>query len=68
MPNHSGRTPVIVGVLSLAAVLMGGTVVVADEPSSPVQPTLADRLPAFQEVLRTTATQLASLPAQGDSL
>ncbi len=68
MPNHSGRTLVIVGVLSLAAVLMGGTVVVADEPSSPVQPTLADRLPAFQEVLRTTATQLASLPAQGDSL
>lgn len=68
MPNHSGRTLVIVGVLSLAAVLMGGTVVVADEPSSPVQPTLADRLPAFQEVLRATATQLASLPAQGDSL
>ena len=68
MPNPSGRTLIIIGVLSLAAVLMGGTVVVADELTSPVQPTLADRFPAFQEVLRATATQLASLPAEGDSL
>ena len=33
MPNHSGRTLVIVGFLSLAAVLMGGAVAMADEHS-----------------------------------
>ena len=40
----------------------------ADDPQSPAQPTLADRFPAFQEVMRATAAQLALLPAQGDAL
>ncbi len=68
MPKHSGSTLFFVGFLSLAAVLMGGTVAMADEPPPPVQPTLADRFPAFQEVMQATGPQLASLPAQGDLL
>ena len=34
----------------------------------PAQRTLANRFPAFQEVMQATAAQLASLPAQGDAL
>ena len=67
MANHSGRTLVIVGVLFLAAMLTNGSLVIADEPP-PAQPTLADRFPAFQEMLEAAATELASLPSQGDSL
>ena len=40
----------------------------AEEAPAPPQPTLANRLPAFQEVARTNAAQLAALPAQGDAL
>ncbi|MBI4000940.1 MAG: hypothetical protein HY348_04060 [Nitrospira defluvii] len=68
MPYHSARTRVIVGFLFLAAVLMSGTVAIADATPPPAQPSLADRFPAFQEVMRATAAQLASLSAQGDSL
>ncbi len=68
MPNQSGGSLVIVGVLSLAAILMTGTVIWADETPAPAQPVLADRFPAFQEVLRDSSMELASLPAQGDSL
>lgn len=65
MPNHSVRT-LLVFFLCIATVLVGGIAVGADDPPPAVRPVLADRLPSFQEVLRATASQLASLPAQGD--
>ena len=68
MLNQSGGSLVIVGVLSLAAILMSGTVVWADETPARAQSVLADRFPAFKEVLRDSSRKLASLPAQGDSL
>ena len=40
----------------------------AEEVPAPPQPTLANRLPAFQEVARTNAAQLSALPVQGDAL
>ncbi|ULA66847.1 MAG: hypothetical protein LZF62_140149 [Nitrospira sp.] len=43
-------------------------VVLAEEATPPPQPTLTNRLPAFQEVARANATQLSALPAQGDAL
>ena len=68
MLNQSGGSLVIVGVLSLAAILMSGTVVWADETPARAQSVLADLFPAFKEVLRDSSRELASLPAQGDSL
>lgn len=68
MPNRPTRTLFIACFLCAAALLPGEMVAAADEAPAATQQTLADRLPAFQDVVRATAAQLASLPAQGDPL
>lgn len=52
----------------VTALLTAPTAGRAEESPAPPKPTLADRLPAFQEVARTNAAQLSALPAQGDAL
>lgn len=69
MPNHSCRSLGIVGFFCIAALLTAHpSPTIADESAPPAQPTLADRLPRFQEIIQTKAAQLASLSTQGDSL
>ena len=53
--------------LSLTIVLPGGPRAAAEE-SSVAQPSLADRLPSFSEVVRTAATQLGALSSSEGSL
>lgn len=66
MPNHVVRTLLIV--CCTTTILVAGIAAQAEEPTPPPQPTLANRLPAFQDIVRATAAQLAALPSQGDSL
>ncbi len=66
MPHHVIRTWLIA--CSLTALLTAPVAAPAEEPAPPTQPTLANRMPAFQDVVRANASQLAALPAQGDSL
>ena len=55
-------------ILVCCVISLFSTAVRAEEVPAPPQPTLANRLPAFQEVARTNAAQLSALPAQGDAL
>lgn len=48
--------------------LTAAVVAEADEPSIQSKPTLANRLPAFQDLVQTDAAPLAAIPTQGDSL
>ncbi|MDR4480739.1 MAG: hypothetical protein R3B37_13480 [Nitrospira sp.] len=66
MLNHPVRRLLIA--CCIATRLAAGVAAEADEPPPQVQPTLADRLPAFQDLVRVTAGPLAALPAQGDPL
>lgn len=66
MPIHTVRTLLIA--CCLTTMFTAPAAVHAEEPASPAQPTLANRLPAFQEVARTNAGPLSALPAQGDAL
>ncbi|MGB4894387.1 MAG: hypothetical protein WBO94_07770, partial [Nitrospira sp.] len=66
MPNHSVRTLLIA--CCVTALLTAAVVAGADEPSPQAKPTLANRLPAFHDLVRVDAAPLAALPIQGDSL
>jgi len=66
MSYHAVRTLLIA--CSLTTLSVAAVVARADESSPPAKPILANRLPAFQDVVRANATQLAVLPAQGDPL
>ena len=66
MPNHSVRTLLIA--CCVTALLTAAVVAGADEPSPQAKPTLANRLPAFHDLVRVDAAPLAALPTQGDSL
>lgn len=66
MLNHPVRRLLIA--CCVATSLAAGIAAGADEPPPQVQPTLADRLPAFQDLVRVTAAPLAALPTQGDPL
>lgn len=67
MPNHAVRPLFLAcALLSLLTVPVAGR---AEAPPPPTPtPALIDRLPAFHEVAKANATQLAALPAQGDTL
>lgn len=66
MPNHAVRTLFIA--CCLTTVLTATVAVRAEEPAPPARPTLANRLPAFQNVVQANAARLSALPAQGDAL
>ena len=66
MPNPVVRIALLA--CCLTTLFTAPITVRADEATSPPQPTLANRLPAFQEVARSNAAQLSALPAQGDAL
>ena len=66
MPNPVVRLFLIA--FCLTTLFTAPIVIPAEETTPPSQPTLANRLPAFQEVARTNAAQLSTLPAQGDAL
>lgn len=66
MPNHSVRTLLIA--CCVTALLAAAVVAGADEPSPQAKPTLANRLPAFHDLVRADAHTSAALPTQGDSL
>ncbi|MCW5799786.1 MAG: hypothetical protein KIT40_14905 [Nitrospira sp.] len=66
MPNF--RVRLLLVACCVATLLTAPIAVRADEVSSPPKPTLANRLPAFQDVARANAAQLSALPAQGEAL
>ncbi|MBL8071437.1 MAG: hypothetical protein JNM35_10085, partial [Nitrospira sp.] len=66
MPNHSVRTLLIA--CCVTALLTASVVAEADEPPPQAKPTLVNRLPAFDDLVRADAASLAALPTQGDSL
>lgn len=66
MPNHSARTLLIA--CCVTALLTASVVAEADEPPPQAKPTLVNRLPAFDDLVRADAASLAALPTQGDSL
>ncbi len=66
MPNHAIRTLLIA--CSLTTVLTVPAAVHAEDPAPPARLTLANRLPAFQDVAQANAAPLSALPAQGDAL
>ncbi|MBS0168920.1 MAG: hypothetical protein JSR62_01085 [Nitrospira sp.] len=69
MPNHAARSLFIACALiaGLTIPIAGRSEEPAPTPQAPA-PTLNDRLPAFQNVARANASQLAVLPSQGDAL
>lgn len=66
MPN--ARVGLFLITCCVTTLLTSAFAVRAEEASPPLQPTLANRLPAFQDVARANAAQLSALPAQGDAL
>lgn len=67
MPNHAACSLFLAcALLTLLTVPVAGR---SEEPTPPPPPpALVDRLPAFYEVAKANATQLAALPAQGETL
>lgn len=66
MPNPRGCLFVVA--CCVVTLLTSSISVRAEEASPPPKPTLANRLPAFQDVAKANAAQLSALPAQGDAL
>ena len=63
--NNSYLTLAVVGFFWLTASFTAHPAVAIAEESAPA---LVDRLPPFQDVIRTNAEKLAALPAQGEAL
>ena len=66
MPNHSVCILLIACCVTALLTTVGAAE--ADEPPPQTKPTLANRLPAFHDLVRADAAPLAALPTQGDSL
>ena len=67
MPNHAVCSLLLA--CALTTLFSAPVAAQAEEPTPPpTQPTLTNRLPAFHEVAKANAAQLAALPAQGETL
>ena len=67
MPNHAVCSLLLA--CALTTLFSAPIAAQAEEPTPPpTQPTLTNRLPAFHEVAKANAAQLAALPAQGETL
>ena len=67
MPNHATRSLFLT--CALITLLTVPVAARAEEPTpAPPPPALVNRLPAFHDVAKANAAQLAALPAQGEAL
>ncbi len=66
MPNRIART--VLTICCLSILFIAPVAGQAEEAAPPPPPSLANRLPAFQDVAQANAAQLSALPAHGDAL